>query len=167
MFFFIFPGAKHPITQVAQSMLDLCDAKLKEVGVNVLSCTTSFKAFTNSHINHETSLSVCVRVHVRVYTEGGQTGQARKSHQSVAWWWWSGGFLLHPRQHCDPENDGGSGCKSLLLCNLFLSPSLFFLSMLDVLRFHTEIMIPSLLCSHGHSTIQSTRSLCLIIIKWL
>lgn len=24
-------GAKHPITQVAQSMLDLCDAKLKEV----------------------------------------------------------------------------------------------------------------------------------------
>lgn len=32
---FIPPGAKHPITQVAQSMLDLCDAKLKEVSVNV------------------------------------------------------------------------------------------------------------------------------------
>lgn len=27
------PGAKHPITQVAQSMLDLCDNKLKEVSV--------------------------------------------------------------------------------------------------------------------------------------
>lgn len=32
---FVPPGAKHPITQVAQSMLDLCDAKLKEVSVNV------------------------------------------------------------------------------------------------------------------------------------
>lgn len=28
-------GAKHPITQVAQSMLDLCDNKLKEVSVSV------------------------------------------------------------------------------------------------------------------------------------
>lgn len=33
---FLCPGGKHPITQVAQSMLDLCDAKLKEVSVNVI-----------------------------------------------------------------------------------------------------------------------------------
>lgn len=37
-FVFVSPGAKHPITQVAQSMLDLCDTKLKEVGV----CVTGF-----------------------------------------------------------------------------------------------------------------------------
>lgn len=35
------PGAKHPITQVAQSMLDLCDAKLKEVSVHGNICLLS------------------------------------------------------------------------------------------------------------------------------
>lgn len=39
----VLSGAKHPITQVAQTMLDLCDAKLKEVSVNVNSSPFSSK----------------------------------------------------------------------------------------------------------------------------
>lgn len=43
-FIFVLPGAKHPITQVAQSMLDLCDTKLKEVSV----CVTVWFSETSS-----------------------------------------------------------------------------------------------------------------------
>lgn len=68
---FVSPGAKHPITQVAQSMLDLCDTKLKEVGV----CVAGFVL---------SSVSCLVYSQACVGAEGGQVGEAGEGHQPPA-----------------------------------------------------------------------------------
>lgn len=92
-------------------MLDLCDTKLKEVSV----CVTL--VLWNILLPHlQLTLCVCV------CAEGGQVGEAGEGHKPTAGWWRSGGFLLHPGQHRDAENDGSSRCESsLFLLNLWPS----------------------------------------------
>lgn len=86
-------------------MLDLCDAKLKEVSVNV-----NVLAYFTSSCPFPATLTI--NPSVFVCAERGQAGEAGESHQPLAGWRRSGGLLLHPWQHRDPEDDGGAWCES-------------------------------------------------------
>lgn len=68
----VLPGAKHPITQVAQSMLDLCDAKLKEVSFML-----------SSGFRSRLSAFFCWALTKRLRAERGQAGEAGESHQPL------------------------------------------------------------------------------------
>lgn len=80
----VLPGVKHPLTQVAQTMLDLCEEKIKEVEWDCSQLSLPFVPSASVVFGPRLYLFVCLHSLFSLFVERGSSGAAGEGHQPAA-----------------------------------------------------------------------------------